>query len=353
MASISIDGLHKSFGPTQILRGISTHMAEGAFTVIVGPSGCGKSTLLRLVAGLESPDSGHIHIGGQDVTHQPPGARNVAMVFQAYALFPHLTVADNIGFGLSIRGVKKSDIARRVAEAAEVLQLTPVLNRKPRQLSGGQRQRVAMGRALVRDAQVFLYDEPLSNLDASLRVAMRTEVKRLHRSIGTTSLYVTHDQAEAMTLADRLIVMRNGVIAQEGPPLDLYANPASMFVAGFLGALPMNFLAGERKGDEIVVPGVFSVPAQGASVQSVSVGLRPEDLQPCPNDAAAFFLRTTLVEPLGAETVVHGDVGGQTLIAKLPGNSNPAVGDLLPLRPTAAAMHLFDTATGTRLSGGL
>jgi ABC-type sugar transport system ATPase subunit len=351
MASIHIDGLQKSFGPTPILRGISARMEEGAFTVIVGPSGCGKSTLLRLVAGLDRPDAGRILIGGKDVTAQDPGARNVAMVFQAYALFPHLTVAENIGFGLSIRGTKRAEITRRVAEAAEVLQLTPVLQRKPRQLSGGQRQRVAMGRALVRDAQVFLYDEPLSNLDASLRVAMRSEVKRLHRSIRTTSLYVTHDQAEAMTLADRLIVMRNGAIAQEGPPLELYARPVDMFVAGFLGSLPMNFLPAERQGAEIVVPGVLRLAAPGDTPAAVSVGLRPEDLLPCAEETAQFHLRTTLVEPLGAETIVHGEVGAHRMVARLPGGATPRLGEVLPLRPVPSALHLFDSSTGFRLAG--
>src|SRR5579862_911185 len=247
MASVQIRDVRKSFGTFEVLHGVSVPIEDGAFVVLVGPSGCGKSTLLRMLAGLENITSGTISIGDRVVNNVQPKERDIAMVFQNYALYPHMTVADNMGFSLKLRGANPDEIKKGVARAAEILALTPLLDRYPRQLSGGQRQRVAMGRAIVRDPQVFLFDEPLSNLDAKLRVAMRTEIKELHQRLKTTSVYVTHDQIEAMTMADQIVVMRDGVVEQRGAPLDLYDHPANLFVAGFIGSPAMNFLPGRLR----------------------------------------------------------------------------------------------------------
>ena len=288
MATVTLDALKKSFGKTDVIHGVDIDIADGEFIVIVGPSGCGKSTLLRMVAGLETVTSGEVRIDGARVNEVEPMDRDIAMVFQNYALYPHMSVFDNMAYGLKIAKVPKDEIATRVAQAAEILQLQPYLQRRPRELSGGQRQRVAMGRAIVRKPKVFLFDEPLSNLDAKLRVQMRLEIKQLQRDLGVTALYVTHDQVEAMTLADRMIVMNAGVADQIGKPLEVYANPATAFVAGFIGSPPTNFIPGALAGSH-----------------SAQVGLRPEHLRLGATGAGQLDGTVVYAEPLGAETLVH------------------------------------------------
>ena len=306
MATLNIKSVRKSFGRTEVIHGIDIDINDGEFIVIVGPSGCGKSTLLRMVAGLETITEGEIAINGERVNEHEPMERNIAMVFQNYALYPHMNVFDNMAYGLKIAGTPKNEIAERVRSAANLLQLDDFLMRKPRQLSGGQRQRVAMGRAIVRDPAVFLFDEPLSNLDAKLRVQMRLEIKALQKKLGTTALYVTHDQVEAMTLADRMIVMNEGVAEQIGAPLDVYGDPKSVFVAGFIGSPPMNFLApGAFEENTILADRIRQLAGK-----NVSVGIRPELLQIGDGqdpDANEIGLRgeVKFVEPLGAETLVH------------------------------------------------
>ncbi|MCR8550337.1 sn-glycerol-3-phosphate ABC transporter ATP-binding protein UgpC [Salipiger sp. P9] len=289
MATLTLENVQKSFGDTKVIHGVDIDVADGEFIVIVGPSGCGKSTLLRMVAGLEGVSGGEIRIGGKRVNEQEPMDRDIAMVFQNYALYPHMSVAENMGYGLKIAKTPKAEIAARVQEAATLLQLTPYLKRKPRELSGGQRQRVAMGRAIVRRPSVFLFDEPLSNLDAKLRVQMRLEIKQLQRKLGVTALYVTHDQVEAMTLADRMIVMNAGVADQIGAPLDVYADPATAFVAGFIGSPPTNFLPAARFG----------------GAEGEMLGIRPEHLTLGAAGAGRIDGRAVSIEPLGAETLVH------------------------------------------------
>ncbi len=291
MATVELSNLRKSYGKTEVIHGVDIDISDGEFIVIVGPSGCGKSTLLRMVAGLETVTSGEVRIGGRIVNDEEPMDRDIAMVFQNYALYPHMSVFDNMAYGLKIAKVPTAEIAKRVATAAEILQLEPYLKRKPRELSGGQRQRVAMGRAIVRKPSVFLFDEPLSNLDAKLRVQMRLEIKTLQRELGVTSLYVTHDQVEAMTLADRMIVMNAGVADQIGKPLDVYSDPATEFVAGFIGSPPTNFLDAERLG-------------RNAS-RKITVGVRPEHIRLVPETGADFAGSVVYSEPLGAETLVH------------------------------------------------
>ncbi|MEM1430949.1 MAG: sn-glycerol-3-phosphate ABC transporter ATP-binding protein UgpC [Pseudomonadota bacterium] len=288
MATVTLDQIRKTFGKTQVIHGVDIDIREGEFIVIVGPSGCGKSTLLRMVAGLESVTDGEVRIDDRRVNEVEPMDRDIAMVFQNYALYPHMSVFDNMAYGLKIAGTPKAEIAERVAAAAKMLQLEPYLKRKPRELSGGQRQRVAMGRAIVRKPAVFLFDEPLSNLDAKLRVQMRLEIKALQRDLGVTSLYVTHDQVEAMTLADRMIVMNAGRADQIGRPLDVYANPATEFVAGFIGSPPTNFLEAAEVG------------RNGARI-----GIRPEHIRIVPKNGAGLDGAVTYAEPLGAETLVH------------------------------------------------
>jgi sn-glycerol 3-phosphate transport system ATP-binding protein len=287
MATLTLDNVKKSFGKTDVIHGVSIDVQDGEFIVIVGPSGCGKSTLLRMVAGLETTSDGEIRIGGRRVNEEEPMARDIAMVFQNYALYPHMSVFDNMAYGLKIAKVDKAEIADRVAQAAKLLQLEPYLNRKPRELSGGQRQRVAMGRAIVRKPAVFLFDEPLSNLDAKLRVQMRMEIRALQRELGVTALYVTHDQVEAMTMADRMIVMNGGVADQIGKPLEVYANPATEFVAGFIGSPPTNFIDGALLG------------RTGAA----TMGVRPEHMRI--SDTGRLRAHATYCEALGAETLVH------------------------------------------------
>jgi sn-glycerol 3-phosphate transport system ATP-binding protein len=354
MAEVELREVRKSYGETEVIHGVSCGIKDGELVVVVGPSGCGKSTLLRMVAGLEDITSGEIAIGGKVVNRIEPKDRDIAMVFQNYALYPHMTVRDNMAYGLKIRGLSRAEIEASVKRAAGILQLEALLDRKPRQLSGGQRQRVAMGRAIVRDPQVFLFDEPLSNLDAQLRVQMRVEIKRLQQSLGTTSIYVTHDQVEAMTLADRLIVMHAGVAEQIGPPLAVYERPETVFVAGFIGSPAMNFLPGVIEAGAVRLADGSRLPPPAdagalAPGRAVTLGVRPEHLV---SDGAAAALSVTveLAEMLGADTVVHGRLDdGSLLQARLPGSTRAKPGERLPLAVDPHALHLFDRETGKRL----
>ncbi len=305
MTGVTLEGVVKRFGDVQVIHGIDLSVQDGEFCVFVGPSGCGKSTLLRMIAGLEETTAGSMRIGARDVTRVDPSERGVAMVFQTYALYPHMTVAENMGFGLKMTGHPKAETAAKVAEAARILKLEPLLERKPKALSGGQRQRVAIGRAIVRGPEVFLFDEPLSNLDAELRVEMRVEIARLHREIGATMIYVTHDQVEAMTLADKIVVLRAGRIEQVGKPLDLYNNPDNRFVAGFIGSPAMNFVAGVAEAGAVMAKGLggsvktsVGLPAAGAEV---TLGLRPQHLK----IAEGATHRVELTEALGGVSYVH------------------------------------------------
>ncbi|MBK6601768.1 MAG: sn-glycerol-3-phosphate import ATP-binding protein UgpC [Betaproteobacteria bacterium] len=330
MAGVSFRDVKKNFGAVKVIHGVTMDVDDGEFVVIVGPSGCGKSTLLRMVAGLERISSGEISIGDRVVNDIEPMDRDIAMVFQNYALYPHMSVRQNMAYGLKIRKMSTADIEKRVHRAAEILELGTYLDRKPRELSGGQRQRVAMGRAIVREPAVFLFDEPLSNLDAKLRVQMRVELQALHRRLGTTSLYVTHDQVEAMTLAHRMIVMNAGRAEQIGAPIDVYQKPATTFVAGFIGSPPMN---------------LFPTKVGG---RPVLLGVRPEHLEPCAASDADYTADIILVEPLGADTLAHGSIEGTTMIARLPAATHVAEGKL-PLRFDPAHRHYFDPDTGARI----
>jgi multiple sugar transport system ATP-binding protein len=361
-SSVQLAGVSKQFGPTSVIREVSLAVEPGEFVVFVGPSGCGKSTLLRLIAGLEEPSAGSIRISGRDVTHTHPSKRGVAMVFQSYALYPHMSVAANMAFGLRIQGSPKTEIDARVRKAAEILQLQALLERKPRALSGGQRQRVAIGRAIVREPDVFLFDEPLSNLDAALRGQMRVEIARLHARLGTTMIYVTHDQIEAMTLASRIVVLNAGRIEQIGAPLDLYHRPANRFVAGFLGSPRMNFLAGRiASADEhsvaVDVAGErtrLSRPdARVAVGDPVTLGVRPEDLGLADTGNVALRGEVSLLERLGGEALLHVRLSGgptetasETVIAKVAGDAALTAGQPVALRMNASACHLFDAAGG-------
>ncbi len=366
MATIEFRGVRKRYGKNEVIAGIDFSVEAGELLVILGPSGCGKSTLLRMVAGLERITEGEIVIAGRVVNELEPKDRNIAMVFQNYALYPHMSVFDNMAYGLKIRGLPKAEISRKVHEAAAILELTPFLARKPRELSGGQRQRVAMGRAIVREPRAFLFDEPLSNLDAKLRAQMRVEIRRLQRRLGVTSLYVTHDQIEAMTLADRVLVMNEGRAEQIGPPLEIYARPATTFVAGFIGSPPMNMIPA-RLGPEarsVVLAPQLSLPLAerfppAEAGRAVTLGIRPEHLQLAISESsAAIPLVIDLVEALGADTVVHGiipeskaadtDAPAQ-LLARLPGDVRVKVGETVRLSAPAHALHLFDPKTGKRL----
>jgi sn-glycerol 3-phosphate transport system ATP-binding protein len=329
MAAVSLRDLRKNYGELEVIHGVSMDVADGEFVVIVGPSGCGKSTLLRMVAGLEPITSGEIRIGERVVNDLEPKDRDIAMVFQNYALYPHMSVYQNMSYGLRIKGFSRDDIETRVQKAAAILELGDFLKRKPRQLSGGQRQRVAMGRAIVREPAVFLFDEPLSNLDAKLRVQMRAELQGLHRRLGTTSLYVTHDQVEAMTLAQRMVVMNAGRAEQIGAPIEVYAKPATTFVAGFIGSPPMNL-----------------IPEQD---RNVLFGIRPEHLHPCAPAEAKLVADIDLIEPLGADTLVHGHLPQGTRIAVRLNASFDARAGKLPLRYEATQAHYFDAQTGARL----
>jgi len=352
MATVTLSAVTKSYGGNAVIHGVDCAIADGEFVVIVGPSGCGKSTLLRMVAGLEAITGGTIAIGDRVVNQVEPKDRDIAMVFQNYALYPHMTVFQNMAYGLKIRGLAQDAIRARVDKAAEILQLGQLLERTPRQLSGGQRQRVAMGRAIVREPQVFLFDEPLSNLDAKLRVQMRVEIKRLQQRLGTTSIYVTHDQTEAMTLADRLIVLNGGVAEQIGRPIELYERPASLFVAGFIGSPAMNFLDGlADAAGRVTLTGGTALPATAPAGLGVTVGIRPEHLVPAPESEAAAHLHVDMVELLGADTIVYGSLGagGPALQLRLNGIAPIATGTRLPLGFPPERLHLFDRVTGKRL----
>ena len=330
MASVSIRFVKKNFGDVPILHGVDIEIKDGSFTVLVGPSGCGKSTLLRMIAGLEEITSGDIHIGSNKVNDLPPKERDIAMVFQNYALYPHMSVFDNMAYGLKIAKVSMADIQTRVDKAAGILELRNLLQRKPRELSGGQRQRVAMGRAIVRQPQVFLFDEPLSNLDAKLRAQTRLEIQKLHRELGITSLFVTHDQVEAMTLAQRMIVMNAGVMEQFGTPEEVYNRPASTFVASFIGSPPMNLLH----------------QAPGLPAGQI-LGIRPEHLDLATD---GWELKVDTVELLGAERLVHAHLGNETLTLRLDASmAAPKTGELFHAKPKAGCIHHFSAETGKRL----
>jgi len=351
MATLTLDNIKKSYGDREIVHGVSCAVADGELVVVVGPSGCGKSTLLRMVAGLETVTSGAVAIDGRVVNGVEPKDRDIAMVFQNYALYPHMSCFDNMAYGLRMRGMAKDAIRTRVDKAASILQLDGLLERKPRQLSGGQRQRVAMGRAIVRDPKVFLFDEPLSNLDAKLRVQMRVEIKRLQQELATTSLYVTHDQVEAMTLADRLIVMNAGNADQIGPPLDLYERPATAFVAGFIGSPAMNLIEGRLDASGVVISNCV-LPCErplGEAGRGVTVGLRPEHMEM--TSEGALPLTVELLERLGADTMVHGRLGssGPVLTARAAGTINPSIGQVLRFAVQPDNVHLFDRVTGARI----
>jgi sn-glycerol 3-phosphate transport system ATP-binding protein len=350
MATLEVQGLRKSFGTTEVLRRIDLSLNDGEMLVIVGASGCGKSTLLRLVAGLENPTEGRIAIGGRDVTALDPSERDIAMVFQNYALYPHMSVFDNMAYGLRIRGLSRGEITRRVEQAASLLGLDALLGRKPRQLSGGQRQRVAMGRAIVRDSKLFLFDEPLSNLDAKLRVQMRAEIRRLQRRLGVTSLYVTHDQVEAMTLGDRLLILHQGMQAQLASPMEVFERPANIYVAGFIGSPTMNFLPGRLLHDGSAVQldaGPLVRLGGRRSGDRVTLGIRPEHLT---LGGDGLTLAVDLIEPLGSETLVHGrvvDREAETVVVKVPGVVLPTENVTVSLQADQA--HIFDAGTGNRI----
>jgi multiple sugar transport system ATP-binding protein len=359
MASLQVRGVHKTFGATQILHGVDIDVADGEFLTLVGPSGCGKSTLLRLIAGLEEISDGEIQIGGRRVNEVPPKDRDIAMVFQNYALYPHMRVSDNMAFALEMRRESRAEIAARVKSAATILGIEPLLERYPRQLSGGQRQRVAMGRAIVRDPQVFLFDEPLSNLDAKLRVAMRAEIKDLHQRLKTTTIYVTHDQIEAMTMADRIVVMRAGVVEQIGSPLDLYDHPANVFVATFIGSPAMNLLAGDlavsedrtelrlASGQSLSIPAGV-VAAEPGSVRPIDLGVRPEHIELV---EAGIPASVVVIEPTGSETQVLARIAesGETVMICLRERLPLAPGEPVQLRLRMDKAHFFDRETGVRL----
>jgi sn-glycerol 3-phosphate transport system ATP-binding protein len=353
MAKVEFRNVRKSYGNLEVIHGVDMHVADGEFIVIVGPSGCGKSTLLRMVAGLELITSGEIVIGERVVNGLEPKDRDIAMVFQNYALYPHMSVFDNMAYGLRIRGLRKADIAARVQRAAEILELGALLNRKPRQLSGGQRQRVAMGRAIVREPAVFLFDEPLSNLDAKLRVQMRFEIQKLHRRLSTTSLYVTHDQVEAMTLAHRMVVMNAGRAEQIGTPMEVYENPQTLFVAGFIGSPAMNFMLGTAGADGTIAldrGGAVRTGRDGIEPgRKVTVGVRPEHLEPSNGDGALLSGPVEMVEQLGADTLVHIAHGADPVIARLPHGVQPRPGDTFSVTTEPSRVFLFDAATGARL----
>ena len=353
MAEVHIRDLRKSYGAAQVVHGVNIEIADGQFVVLVGPSGCGKSTLLRMIAGLEGVTSGTISIGDRVVNNLPPAERNIAMVFQNYALYPHKTVAANMGFALKMANMAKTEVTTRVNRAAEILGLTPYLARFPRELSGGQRQRVAMGRAIVRDPAVFLFDEPLSNLDAKLRVQMRSEIRELHQRLGTTTVYVTHDQIEAMTMADRIVVMRDGHIAQIGAPLELYVTPANTFVAGFIGSPSMNLMEGVARqtagGMVIDVAGITHLIAGKPDItdgQKLIFGIRPEHLDLGDSGIAA---KIAVIEPTGSETHVVLRAGAQDIVAVFRDRHAFKVGDTVHLSPQTGLVHLFDAVTGNRI----
>jgi alpha-glucoside transport system ATP-binding protein len=353
MSNLVLKNIRKSYGTVGVLHGIDLEIASGEFVVFVGPSGCGKSTLLRMIAGLEEITDGEMILDGSLVNHVPPAKRGIAMVFQSYALYPHMSVYDNMAFGLKLAGTPKPELDRRVKQAAQMLQITPLLDRLPKQLSGGQRQRVAIGRAITRNPRLFLFDEPLSNLDAALRVATRVEIARLKDSMpGTTMIYVTHDQVEAMTLSDRIVVMNAGRVEQVGTPLELYHRPANLFVAGFIGSPAMNIVQGTiaatGASSEVHLPGggigrpVLTLP-DSAMGSRASLGVRPEDLVLAKSGPVLFAGTVSMVEQLGEVTMTYVDIGqGEPVIAKLAGDVALNRGDLVQLGAPAEQLHLFD-----------
>ncbi|MES2352892.1 MAG: sn-glycerol-3-phosphate ABC transporter ATP-binding protein UgpC [Pseudomonadota bacterium] len=356
MAAVQIKGVEKYFGSNHIIRGVDIEIEDGAFAVLVGPSGCGKSTLLRMIAGLEEITAGEIHIGGTLVNDVSPKDRDIAMVFQNYALYPHMTVFDNMAFSLKLAKVEQSGIRERVNKAAEILSLAPLLNRYPRELSGGQQQRVAMGRAIVRDPRAFLFDEPLSNLDAKLRVQMRTEIKELHQRLKTTSIFVTHDQIEAMTMADQLVVMRDGIVEQCGRPLDIYDHPANMFIASFIGSPAMNFIPGTLRISQgvkrvefetgITLPAPLS--ALGSDGQRVIYGIRPEHLRLADNEQGLKCM-ITVIEPTGAATQVTTKFGEINVVNVFRERRDFVLGNTIFLETDYTKAHLFCEASGKTL----
>ncbi|MCG8507966.1 MAG: sn-glycerol-3-phosphate import ATP-binding protein UgpC [Rhodospirillales bacterium] len=361
MAEVKLEGVKKSYGDVEVIHGVDCHIADGELIVVVGPSGCGKSTILRMVAGLEKITDGQISIGDKVVNKLEPADRDIAMVFQNYALYPHMSVYANMAYGLKIRGMTKGEIDQRVKNAADILELGDLLKRKPRQLSGGQRQRVAMGRAIVREPAVFLFDEPLSNLDAKLRVQMRLEIKKLQERLNSTSIYVTHDQVEAMTLGDRLMVVNNGIVEQLGSPLELYDKPATIFVAGFIGSPSMNFFEGTigADGKDISLTGgdTFPVPNSGTASHGgvpVVIGVRPEHFELVPEADANSRVTVDVIEELGADTIIHGKFGsdGGDMTVRLQGYRDAKSGDVLPVRVSRGHIHVFEKESGKRLNVG-
>ena len=364
MGSLTISSVTKTFGSTEVLKGINIDIADGEFLILVGPSGCGKSTLMNTIAGLEEVTTGQLLLAGEDVTERSPKDRDIAMVFQSYALYPTMNVARNISFGLEMRGVPKQERDQRVHEVSTLLQINHLLDRKPSQLSGGQRQRVAMGRALARSPRVYLFDEPLSNLDAKLRVEMRTEIKKLHKRLGTTIVYVTHDQIEAMTLADRIAVMKDGVVQQLGTPNEIYDNPANQFVAGFMGSPPMNFVPCEVNSDgslaidtsshslSLTIPQSSTLKAQ--NISRVILGLRPEMLtEPKPERAGdsvmALEMDFDVTEPMGADTIAIGEWNGIEILARLSPEAGLRAGKGTPVQVDLSKVVLFDPESGERI----
>ncbi|MBL8510265.1 MAG: sn-glycerol-3-phosphate import ATP-binding protein UgpC [Betaproteobacteria bacterium] len=353
MANITLSNVKKSYGNHPVVHGVDAHINDGEFIVIVGPSGCGKSTLLRMIAGLETITAGDISIGDRVVNRLEPKDRDIAMVFQNYALYPHMSVYDNMAYGLRIRKLSDADIETRVQKAAKILELGNLLQRKPRELSGGQRQRVAMGRAIVREPAAFLFDEPLSNLDAKLRVQMRLEIQKLSRNLGTTSIFVTHDQVEAMTLAHRMIVMNAGRVEQIGAPMEVYDNPASLFVAGFIGSPAMNFLPGTVKdkhldlGDGLCLPLPETLPNSVANGAAITYGIRPEHLRVAADGPLTLTIDNT--EALGADSLLHGRVGQHSVVMRVEGHAQHPVGTTLSLQTAPGKVYYFDTTTGKRM----
>ena len=359
MSGLKLRGVRKSFGAVEVIRGVDLDIEDEEFVVFVGPSGCGKSTLLRMIAGLENISGGEIRIGERIVNNVPPKERDVAMVFQNYALYPHMSVASNMAFGLKMRKFEKAEIDKRIARAADILGIQNLLGRKPRQLSGGQRQRVALGRAIVRDPKVFLFDEPLSNLDAKLRVQMRVELKKLHERLAVTSVYVTHDQVEAMTLGDRVVVMKDGVVQQVGEPLELYNTPANRFVAGFIGSPAMNFadvtlvensgkVTAEAEGLKIAIPEALAARARVRAGRKATLGIRPEDLHVAGAADTAehcFEAEVEVVEQLGSEILLDTRVGPALMVASIDPEMKVRTHDKLRLAINPARLHLFDAET--------
>ncbi|MBB5575996.1 ABC transporter ATP-binding protein [Rhizobium paranaense] len=354
MSGLAIKNVRKSYGAVDIIHGVDVDISDGEFVILVGPSGCGKSTLLRMIAGLEEITGGEISIGGRTVNNLPPKDRDIAMVFQNYALYPQMTVAQNMGFALELAGAKRAEIDRKVGDAAKILGLQPLLGRKPAQLSGGQRQRVAMGRAIVRDPKVFLFDEPLSNLDAKLRVKMRAEIKALHQRLKTTIVYVTHDQIEAMTMADKIVVLQGGKVEQIGTPLELYDRPRNIFVAGFLGSPAMNFLEGRLTGGanpRLLLPSGMAIELSAAPAQSdgrdVVIGIRPEDLSFAGDGGVPA--KVTVVEPTGSETHVALDLEGRELTWVMRERAELTPDQMVSLSLRSSNVHFFDKETQQRL----